>query len=175
SCILTLSLILNESFLCLCAVILFYVPLFLSMDLHFVLCAVISVYGPLFCSMDCYSGLLVIVLFYVPLFQSMCHRSVLWTVISIYVPSFRSMCRHPILWTVLSSPNFLLTSFPHPFTASAVTSSISMTSFTDKSAITLYSTHFHCFSLKRDRTSRQNSSNSLSITMPRSSYNGKSA
>src|SRR5699024_10707072 len=142
---------------------------------HLVLCAIILVYGPSLCSMFLYLFLWTVISFYVPLLRSMCRYLFLWTVISFYGPLSLSMCRHPILWTVVSLPNFLLTSLPHPFTASAVTSSISMTSFTDKSAITMYSTHFHCFSLNRDRTACQNSSNSQSITMPRSSYNGKSA
>src|SRR5699024_5133418 len=85
---------------------LFYVPLFQSMDLHFVLCAVISVYGPLLCSMDCYSGLCAIVLFYGPLSRSMCLHSFLCFILPFYVPSSLSLAR---LLTPTSS------SLPSPF------------------------------------------------------------
>src|SRR5699024_2630322 len=77
-----------------CAVILFYVPSSRSMCRYSVLCAFISFNVPLFCSMCLHLVQCAIILFYGPSSCSMFRRSVLWAFISFYVPSSCSMDRH---------------------------------------------------------------------------------
>src|SRR5699024_2212383 len=86
----------------LCAVVLFYGPLTLSMCLHLVQCAVILFYVPSSRSMCRYSVLCAFISFNVPLFCSMDLHLALCSVVLFYGPSSHSMFRPPVLWTSTS-------------------------------------------------------------------------